>query len=132
MKRVDAKKMLDFAIKTSTEKQLHMCVAIYDAHAHLLAFERMDNAMLGSIDLALAKAKTACLFKIETQELGKVSQPNMPAWSIELSNTHLCTIAGGIPVFKAGELIGSIGVSGGTADEDYQVANQCLSFFFKK
>lgn len=125
----ESKQIVDFSLKLCAQKKLNICVAIYDSHANLIAFERMDNSMLGSIDLAMRKAKTACLFKAATHVLGELSQPNMPIWSIELSNGTLSTIAGGIPIFLKDELYGSVGISGGTADDDYEIAKQCVNFF---
>ncbi|WP_375036803.1 heme-binding protein [Acinetobacter sp. RW6] len=133
MKHIWAKKMISFGVDLASQQKLSFCFAIYDESANLLAFQRMDHSMLGSIDLALTKAKTACLFRTETQELGQLSQPNMPIWSIEFSNGGLSTIAGGVPLLnQAGEFIGSIGVSGGTAEQDKEMAQMCSEYFLKK
>lgn len=129
MKLSEAREIIDFSLKLAELSKLDICVAIYDPHANLVAFERMDNSMLGSMDLAMRKAKTACLFRIATHVLGKLSQPNMPIWSIELSNGNLTTIAGGIPIRCNDELYGSIGISGGTAEDDYEIAKNCVDFF---
>lgn len=98
-------------------------IAIMDAGANLVAFARMDEAWIGSIDIALRKARTARYFNMETGELGKWSQPGGPGWQIEHSNGGLITIPGGVPIKnKKGEIIGAIGVSGSTAENDYVVA----------
>jgi len=132
MKHIWAKKMIAFGIDLASQQQLNFCFAIYDESANLLAFQRMEHSMLGSIDLALKKAKTACLFRTRTQELGQRSQPNMPIWSIELSNGGLSTIAGGVPLLnQAGEFVGSVGVSGGTAEQDEEMAQMCSEYFLK-
>jgi uncharacterized protein GlcG (DUF336 family) len=98
-------------------------IAIVDSGVNLVAFARMDDAWLGSIDIAFRKAKTARWFNMETGELGKWSQPGGPGWQIEHSNGGLITIPGGIPIInKNGEILGAIGASGSTAENDHSVA----------
>lgn len=100
-----------------------MNIAIVDAGANLKAFHRMDNAWLGSVDISIKKAKTARFFDMETGELGKLSQPGKPLYQIEVSNKGLITFPGGIPVKDAsGTIIGAIGVSGGSVEQDHEVA----------
>src|SRR5476651_2011181 len=117
----------DAAITAAKEKagQLNtlMNIAIVDAGVNLVAFARMDDAWIGSIDLALRKAKTARYFNMETGEIGKLSQPGGQAWQIEHSNGGLVTFPGGVPIKnKKGEIIGAIGASGSSADNDHLVA----------
>jgi len=98
-------------------------IAIVDAGGHLLYFSRMDDAWLGSIDLALKKAKTAVLFRMPSAALGEISQPGGPVYGIEHSNDGLISFGGGLPLIDTdGHVVGAIGVSGGTADQDVQVA----------
>jgi uncharacterized protein GlcG (DUF336 family) len=100
-----------------------MNIAIVDAGANLVAFIRMDDAWLGSIDIAIRKAKTARYFDMPTGELGKLSQPGQPLYQIEASNGGLITFPGGIPLKDANDkIIGAIGVSGSTVDDDHKVA----------
>ena len=115
------------AVKAAKEKARQLntleIIAIVDAGANLVAFARMDDAWLGSIDLALRKARTARYFNMETGELGKLSQPGQPAWQIEHSNGGLITFPGGVPIKnKKGEIIGAIGASGSTVEDDHAVA----------
>ena len=117
----------NLAIKAAQEKaaQLNVLqnVAIVDAGVNLVAFARMDEAWIGSIDVAMRKARTARFFNMESGELGKWSQPGGPGWQIEQSNGGLITIPGGIPIKnKNGEIIGAIGASGSTAENDHRVA----------
>ncbi|MCL4163091.1 UNVERIFIED_CONTAM: hypothetical protein GTU68_025424, partial [Idotea baltica] len=99
-------------------------IAVVDAGANLKAFIRMDESFLGSIDIAIKKAKTARYFDIDTGELGKLTQPGGIIYNIELSNGGLITFPGGIPIKnKAGKIIGAIGVSGGTIEQDRAIAN---------
>jgi len=101
-----------------------MNIAIVDAGANLVSFHRMDNAWLGSVDIAIKKAKTARFFDMNTGELGKLSQPGGPLYGIEHSNQGLITFPGGV-VLKdtSGIVIGAIGVSGGSVEQDHDVAS---------
>ncbi|HEY4337153.1 MAG TPA: heme-binding protein [Puia sp.] len=115
------------AIHAAKEKarQLNvlMNIAILDAGVNLVAFERMDGAWLGSIDLAMGKARTARFFNMESGEIGKLSQPGGPVWQVEQSNGGLVTFPGGIPIQNAkGEIIGAIGASGSTVENDHACA----------
>ena len=90
-----------------------MNIAVVDAGANLLAFARMDGAWLGSVDIAIKKAKTARYFDRPTGELGKLSQPGKSLYQIEVSNGGLITFPGGIlHQGRSGAVIGAIGVSG--------------------
>jgi uncharacterized protein GlcG (DUF336 family) len=100
-----------------------MNIAIVDAGANLKAFHRMENAWLGSIDIAIKKAKTSRFFDMETGSIGQLSQPGGPLYMIEVSNGGLITFPGGIPLKNAeGTIIGAIGVSGGSVEQDHEVA----------
>jgi uncharacterized protein GlcG (DUF336 family) len=115
------------AIKAAKDKAqelgLLMNIALVDTGANLTAFARMDGAWLGSIDIAIRKAKTARYFDMNTGELGKLSQPGGALYQIEHSNGGLITFPGGIPIRnKEGIVIGAIGVSGSTVENDHQVA----------
>jgi uncharacterized protein GlcG (DUF336 family) len=117
----------DAAIKAAKEKAKElntlMNIAIVDAGVNLVAFARMDNAWIGSIDIALRKAKTARYFNMETGEIGKLSQPGGSGWQIEHSNGGLITFPGGVPISNlSGVIIGAIGVSGSSAANDHIVA----------
>ena len=111
------------AIEKSTEMDVRMNVAVVDAGANLKAFVRMDGAWLGSIDIAIKKARTARFFDMNTGEIGKLSQPGSPLYNIEHSNGGLITFPGGVPIKNgSGEIIGAIGVSGSTVENDHEVA----------
>jgi uncharacterized protein GlcG (DUF336 family) len=100
-----------------------MNIAVVDAGANLKAFARMDGAWLGSIDIAIRKARTARFFDMNTGQLGQLSQPGGSLFAIEHSNGGLITFPGGIPlVNKAGTVVGAIGVSGNTVENDHLVA----------
>jgi len=111
------------AIKKSEQLGLRMCIAVVDSGGALKAFQRMDDAWVGSIDVAEKKAKTACMFTMPTAEIGKLSQPGKPLYGIEHSNDGLITFPGGVPIVTSdGVLIGAIGVSGSSVDNDETVA----------
>lgn len=98
-------------------------IAIVDAGANLKSFLRMDGSYLGSIDVAIKKAKTARYFNIPTGELGKITQPGEAIYNIEHSNGGLITFPGGVPIKdKQGIIIGAIGISGGTIEQDRAIA----------
>ncbi len=100
-----------------------MDIAVVDAGANLKAFVRMDEAFLGSIDISIKKAKTARLFNMTTGQLGELSKPGASLYHIEFSNDGLITFAGGLPLKnKAGQIIGGIGVSGSSVENDEAVA----------
>ncbi|MGQ0627327.1 MAG: GlcG/HbpS family heme-binding protein [Phycisphaerales bacterium] len=100
-----------------------MDIAIVDAGGNLKAFARMDGAWLGSIDISIKKAKTARYFDMDTGAIGKLSQPGGPLFGIEHSNGGLITFPGGVPIKAAdGTVIGAIGVSGSTVENDHAVA----------
>src|SRR5688572_21065903 len=100
-----------------------MDIAVVDAGANLKAFARMDDAWLGSIDIAIRKARTARFFDMNSGDIGQLSQPGGSLYNIEHSNGGLITFPGGIPIKNgAGEIIGAIGVSGSSVENDHTVA----------
>ena len=118
-----ARASVDAALEKSKELGVKMNIAVVDAGANLKAFARMDGAWLGSIDIAVKKARTARFFDMNTGEIGNLSQPGGPLYNIEHSNGGLITFPGGIPIRdSAGQIIGAIGVSGSTVENDHTVA----------
>ncbi len=121
--QAQAETALSAALAKAREQGTLMNIAVVDAGANLKAFVRMDEAFLGSIDIAVKKAKTARFFNMPTGELGKLSQPGQAVFNIELSNGGLVTFPGGMPLKnKDGVIVGAIGVSGGTIENDHEVA----------
>ena len=103
-------------------------IAVLDAGAHLKAFSRMDGAVLGSIDIATSKARTAVLFQTPSEAVWEYCKPGAPAPGLERSNGGLATFAGGIPLFDAaGVPIGAIGVSGGAVAQDLAIAKAAVA-----
>lgn len=98
-------------------------IAVLDAAIHLKAFSRMDGAVLGSIDVALGKARTAALFQVSSEAVWDYCKPGAPAPGLELSNGGLMTFPGGLPLIDAdGTMIGAVGVSGGAVPQDLAIA----------
>jgi len=111
------------AIDKSQELGISMNIAVVDAGANLKAFARMDGAWLGSVDVAIKKARTARFFDMNTGDIGRLSQPGGSLFNIEHSNGGLITFPGGVPIKNgSGEIIGAIGVSGSLVENDHAVA----------
>ena len=119
-----AQQAVDAAHSKAKEMGVKMDIAVVDVGANLKAFARMDGAWLGSIDISQKKARTARWFDMPTGDIGKLSQPGGPLYNIEHSNNGLITFPGGLPLKNsAGEVIGGIGVSGSTVEDDHAVAS---------
>ena len=117
--------VLAAALRRAQKIGVKMNIAIVDAGGNLKAFERMDGAWLGSIDIAIRKARTARFFDMDTGELGKLSKPGAPAYMIEVSNGGIITFPGGVPLkTRNGDIVGAIGVSGGIPKQDQDVAEE--------
>ena len=118
-----AQAAIEAAHKKALERGVKMNIAVVDAGANLTAFVRMDDAWLGSLDISIRKAKTARYFDMPTGAIGGLSQPGGPLFGIEHSNGGLISFPGGLPIKDAaGRVIGAIGVSGSTVDDDHAVA----------
>ena len=118
-----ALQILHAAREKATEIGQPQNIAVVDNGGNLVAFVRMDNAWLGSIDIAIKKAWTARAFDISTKELGELAQPGKPFYGIHASNDGKVMIfAGGVPLKRGDQVVGAIGVSGGTGKQDQQVA----------
>ena len=114
---------VEAALAKSAEMGVAMDIAIVDAGANLKAFVRMDGAWRGSIDIAQIKARTSRFFDMPTGAIGELSQPGGPLYNIEHSNGGLITFPGGLPISNSGgEVIGAIGVSGSSVEDDHAVA----------
>ncbi|MEX1047606.1 MAG: heme-binding protein [Actinomycetota bacterium] len=113
---------IEAAIKKSEEIGTLMDIALVDAGGNLKAFSRQDGAWLGSIDISQKKARTARFFDMNTGDIGGLSQPGGPLYNIEHSNNGLITFPGGIPIKDGDTVIGAIGVSGSSVENDHTVA----------
>ena len=118
-----AQQAIEAGINEAEAVGVPMNITILDSGARLKAFARMDNAFVGSVDVSMKKAKTSCLFAMPSGNLGAVSQPGHPVYGIEHSNDGLITFPGGFPIVNTDDvLIGAVGVSGGSVEQDHRVA----------
>ncbi|MEM8522317.1 heme-binding protein [Flavobacterium sp. PL12] len=128
---VQAEKIIAAAQEKSVAIDTKMNIAVVDAGANLVAFARMDGAWLGSLDISIKQAKTARFFDMNTGVIGELSQPGGSLYNIEHSNSGLITFPGGIPIKNAaGEIIGAIGVSGSSVENDHTVAEAGVSALY--
>jgi uncharacterized protein GlcG (DUF336 family) len=118
----EAQAMVDRARARAELIGVPMNIAVVDSGGYLLAFARMDGAILGSIDIALTKAKTSVLFNGPSENLWEFCKPGGPAPATEFTNGGLIPYAGGVALNDDGRLIGAIGVSGGLPIQDGEVA----------
>jgi uncharacterized protein GlcG (DUF336 family) len=118
-----AEAAIEAARKKAVELKTQMCIAVVDSGANLKAFYRMDDAWVGSIDIAIKKAKTAVFFGMPTGAIGQLAQPGGPLYGIGVSNEGLITFPGGLPIVdEDGVLVGAVGVSGSSVENDNKVA----------
>ncbi len=125
-----AQTVVEAARAKAEEIGVPMNIAVVDEGNNLTAFARMDGAWLGSIDIAQNKAYTARSFDMSTQELAPLAQPNQSLYGIEASNQgRLIVFAGGIPLEAGGQVVGAVGVSGGSVEQDHEVAEAGVAAF---
>ena len=118
-----AQKVVAAAEAKAQQQGTLMNIAVIDAGGNLKAFARMDGAFLGSIDISLTKAKTARDFNMSSKELGDLAQPGKPLYGIEVTNGGLAIFGGGELIRdKSGTIIGAIGVSGSSVEDDMAVS----------
>jgi len=126
----DAKRMLVAAEAEARRCSTAYNIAVVDAGGHLLAFVRQDGALIGSIDLAIHKAKTARIFDKSTADLADLAAPGRPLYGIEQSNHgDVVVFGGGTPVLHQGEIIGAVGASAGSVEQDIAVARAAAEAF---
>ena len=122
-----AKKMAEFAEEKAREINVPMVFSVVDKGGNLILVHRMDEALLASIDIAINKAYTSAALKMATHDLTALSQPGQALYGIENSNAgRIILFGGGYPLFDQGKIVGGIGVSGGSVEEDMVVAEYVL------
>jgi len=125
-----AQDVVEAARAKAEEIGVPMNIAVVDEGNNLTAFARMDGAWLGSIDIAQNKAYTARSFDMSTKDLAPLCQPNQPLFGIHASNQgRLIIFAGGIPLQSGDRVVGAIGVSGGSVEQDHEVAEAGVAAF---
>ena len=124
----DAKQMLSTGEGKAVSLGIPYCVAVVDAGGHLVAFLRQDGALIGSIDLAIDKAKTARISDKTTSFLATLAQSGKPLFGIQESNAGRVVIfGGGVPVVVDGTIVGAVGASAGTVEQDIAVAEAAVA-----
>jgi len=124
----DAKQMLYAAEARATSLGIAYNIAIVDAGGHLVAFVRQDDTLIGSIDLAIDKAVTARIFDKATSDLADLAQSGKLLFGIQQSNAGKVVIfGGGIPVMFDGIIVGAVGASAGTVEQDIAVAEAAIA-----
>ena len=99
-------------------RSLALALCVVDASGHVIASQRMDGAPLGAMQLASGKAYTAVLWGMRTGDFSESTQPGGPDWGFNTTDERVVVYAGGLPLFVDGELVGGVGASGGTAEQD--------------
>lgn len=117
----DAQALVVAAQQKADEIGIKVCVAVIDHSTQLQAFARMDGAFLGSVDVAIKKAKTAMLFPLPTDTFGGLIR-SAELTGMELSNDGMMCFAGGVPIMRDAQHIAAIGISGGSAEQDLEIA----------
>jgi len=126
----DAKRMLQAAEATATDIGIAYNIAIVDAGGALVAFVRQDGALMGSVELAISKAVTARMFDKPTSLLAELAQPGAPLYGIQQAHSGRVVIfGGGVPVMLEGVIVGAVGTSAGTVEQDIMVANAAVAAF---
>ena len=128
----EALEVLLAAQKEATKQKALVNIAVVDAGANLKAFLRMDESYIGSIDIAIKKAKTSRYFNTTAKDLGELTQPGGMLYNIEVSNNGLISFPGGVPIKNAeGKIIGAIGISGGTIEQDHDIGLKAAQSILK-
>jgi uncharacterized protein GlcG (DUF336 family) len=126
----EAKRIVSAAEQKAQQMGQPMNIAVMDAGRNLVAFQRMDGAWVASIDIAIDKAFTSAGRGLTTREIGEMAQPGQPLFGINTTNGgRIVIFAGGVPLVRDGEVVGAVGVSGGTPDEDHEVAEAGVAAF---
>lgn len=126
----EAQRVIQAALEKAQEIGQPMNVAVVDNGRELKAFSRMEDAWLGSISISIDKAFTSASFLMPTQDLAPMTQPGEPLYGLETTNGgRIINFAGGIPLMRGDDVAGAIGVSGGTPDQDHEVAEAGLAAF---
>lgn len=123
-----ASRIIDAGQEKALDLGLNAVFAVLDAGANLVAFERMDGAWLASNDLALAKSRTSVMFEAPSEALNAPLQLGEPVAHFDHTNGGLLLMGGGVPITDdTGQLLGALGVSGGTPEQDAEIARTAIS-----
>jgi len=121
--------ILHAAEKEAKRMGIPQCIAVVDEAGDLLAFSRMDGARVRSIEIAMTKAASAATSKRPTEQEGGGDPIMSMRLTLAARESRLTGIKGGVPIVVDGQVIGAVGVSSGTSDEDYQVCQAGIAAF---
>ncbi len=128
----DAAILIDGAIASANAVGVPQCVAVTDESGHLIDFRRMDGGKISSISIAIDKAFTAAVARRGTHVYNQLCTPGQPTFGIHITNGgHFSIIGGGLPVFVDNQIVGGIGISSGTAEQDQNVAEAAIAYFYE-
>ena len=128
-----ALELIDSAKAKAKEIGVPMVIAVVDAGGNLVALQRMDQALLVSLDIAVNKAYSAVAVKVPTHVLAEVAQPGQPLYGIHTTDKgRIVIFGGGFPLSKGNDIIGGVGVSGGSVEQDMLCAEAALKYFKAK
>ena len=134
IKRLDADEaqlLIEGAGAKAREIGVPMCIAVTDESGHLIKFERMNGGKISSISIAIDKAATGAVARHGTHVYNQLCVPGSPTFGIHITNGgHFSIIGGGLPVHVDGEIVGGIGVSSGTAEQDRICAEAAIQHFY--
>ena len=128
----DAKVIMQACVSEAEAINVDMDIAITDDSGNLLMFQRMDNARVTSIDISIGKSFTASAARKSTRAYGEISVPGKPAFGINTSNQgRFSIVAGGLPLFAGDQIVGGVGCSSGTPDQDETVSQAGVDAFLE-
>jgi uncharacterized protein GlcG (DUF336 family) len=126
----DARRIIAAGERRASEMSIPYNIAVADAGGNLIAHIRMDGAWLGSIDIAINKAWTARAFEMATDDLARITQSGQQGFGINTTNdARVVIFGGGIPIKRDGVVIGAVGASGGSVEQDVTVARAAIAEF---
>jgi len=129
----EAQLLIDGAALKAREIKVPMCIAVTDESGHLVKFDRMDGGKVSSISIAIDKAFTGAVARRGTHIYNELCVPGKPTFGIHVTNDgHFSVIGGGLPVWVNGEIVGGIGVSSGSAEQDQVCAEAAIDYFYSK
>src|SRR6185437_3886097 len=129
----EAQILIEGAAAKARDIDVPMCIAVTDESGHLIRFDRMDGGKISSISIAIDKAFTGAAARRGTHIYNELCVPGKPTFGIHVTNEgHFSIIGGGLPVWVGGEIVGGIGVSSGSADQDQLCAEAAIEYFYAK
>ena len=120
MSTIRAEEIVECATAKAVEIGVNACIAVVDAGAHLKSFHLMNGAIIGAVDVSQPKARTSAWFAAPSGDFGQLLIEDQ-LLGMELSNGGLAGFPGGVPIYDEGLLIGGLGVSGGSAEQDHEI-----------